>query len=316
MLDLVARTIWGSGGTRYRIRDIADKLRVLAGWEFVTLNLDNDLVGFYMLRRKQVGIGPSVVKAYYLTFLTVAPEYRGMGYGYLLVEQTKRHFSSKMGESGLIYGYVEADNLASLAALKQAGYESIASFSSTIFSRWRPRHDARCRLLRRCERGDMEALLTELYEDHVLLDFDQSLNPDSYWVLESSGYIAAGIQVETCNWHVIRLPGASGALLVHGVSRIPFLRRLFDARQCRFVKFGNLYARPGQESLIFSLMESVLASTKLNSAVIFQDTRSAVFDQISDRSGHSANQLAGTHCVDQWCVDGIGRRPTGQARRS
>jgi GNAT superfamily N-acetyltransferase len=282
MLDLVARTVWGSGGTRYRIRDIVDKLRVLAGWEFVTLNLGNDLVGFYMLRRKQVRIGSSVVKAYYRTFLTVAKEYRGMGYGYLLVEQAKRHFASEMGESGLLYGYVEAENLASLATLKQAGYESIASFSSSIFSRWRPRHDARCRLLRRCERGGMEALLTELYEDHVLLDFDQSLNPESYWVLESSGTIAAGIQVETCNWQIVHLPGASGALLVHGVSRIPFLRRMFDAQQCRFVKFGNLHARPGYESLIFSLMESVLAATKVYSAVIFHDPRSATFERISD----------------------------------
>lgn len=282
MLDLASATIWGSGGTRYRICDIEAKLNRVADPEFVTLHVDECLAGFYALLGKQVTIEQTTCKAYYRSFLTLAPAYRGRGYGSLLAEQTKNHFSKKLGGSGLLYGYVEADNLASIKSLRHAGYESVAQFIGAVFSRWRPRTDRRCRRLDRTERAGMAERLTQLYDDHVLLDFDQSLEPDSYRVLESDGRIVAGVQIESCHWRILSLPRVSGTLLVHGVSHVPVLRRLFDARQCRFMKFGNLYAEPGNEAFLFPLMESILASSKLNSAVIFHDPRSPVFARIRE----------------------------------
>lgn len=282
MVNLAAATVWGSGGTRYRVCDIEAKLNRITNPEFVTLHVGDRLAGFYALLGKQVTIEQTRFNAYYRTFLTLAPACRGRGYGALMAEQAKRHFSKKLDGPGLLYGYVEADNLASLNSLKRAGYESVASFLSTVFSRWRPQVDHRCRGLGRTEHAEMTARLTSLYEDHVLLDFDQSLEPDAYWVLESGGSIVAGVQVETCHWRILSLPGISGALLVHVASRAPGLRRLFDARNCRFLKLGNLYAAPGEEAFLFPLMDSVLAMSNLNSAVIFHDPRSAVFARIRE----------------------------------
>lgn len=282
MVDLAAGTIWGSGGTRYLINDIEDKLALLAGSEFTTLELEGRLIGLYVLLAKHVSIGDSTVNAYYGTFLAVDPGQRGRGYGTLLAERTKRYLMPRLGDAGLLYAYVEADNLSSLKALQRAGYQSTAVFRSTILSRWRSCFDPHCRMLEQAERDWMEGLLWELYEDHVLLDFDQSLDPGSYWVMEAEGRLVAGAQVEACEWRILRLPGISGALLVHGVSRMPVLHRLFDARQCRFIKLGNLYVRTGYESWLFTLIESILASQKLNNALIFHDPRSAVFRRIEE----------------------------------
>lgn len=159
MLDLAAATVWGSGGTQYRVCDIEAKLNRIANPEFVTLHVDERLAGFYVLLGKQVTIDQTTFNAYYRTFLTLASAYRGRGYGALLAERTNRYFLEKLGRSGLLYGYVEADNLASLNSLKRAGYESVASFLGTVFSRWRPRIDRRCRRLERTEHADMAARL-------------------------------------------------------------------------------------------------------------------------------------------------------------
>lgn len=286
MLELAEETVWGSGGIRYQVRDIEAKLKRVVKPSFVTMHVSEQLAGFYVLSGKRATMGDRSVKAYYRTFLTLDPRYRGRGYGALLAEQTKRYFLTKEpGETVLLYGYVEADNLASMNALKHAGYDSVATFRSTVFSRWHPRLDDRCRLLKRAERTEIEALLTALYQHHVLQDFDQSLAPESYWVLESQGCIVAGVQVETCHWRILRLPGITGAMLVHGISRTPVLRRMFNAQQCRFLKFGNIYALAGHEVSLFSLMESVLASSEMNSALIYFDPRCPVFARIRS-SGH------------------------------
>lgn len=281
MVELAAATVWGSGGTRYRMRDVETKLRMLAGSEFLTLELNGQVIGIYVLREKRVMVGDAELPAWYRTFLALAPEYGGRGYGSLLVREARRHCTAKLGGAGLIYGYIEADNARSLAAATRAGYQAVAGFNVMIFSRVRPHRDARCRVLNPAERQAMTGRLTDLYRDHVMLDFDQSLDPGGYWVLEHEDGIAAGVQVEQCDWRVCRLPGIGGALLVHVISRTPVLRRLFDARHCRFVKLGNLFTRPGQESLMFPLLETVLACNEVKAAMIFQDPGSPVFRRIA-----------------------------------
>ena len=248
MAGLITRTTWGSGDTRYRIRDVHDKLRRLAGSHFISLEQGGRLIGAYVLRGKKVRIGGTEYPAYYRTFLTVDPSKSGQGYGTLLVQETRRHFSRRLGKSGILYGYIEADNESSMHVSRHAGYEPVSSFSTTLFNRLRPRDDLRVRPLAVGERDRLVTLLNGQYAKHALLDFEQSVDASSYYVLVEDQAICAGIQIELCHWQVLRLPGMSGRLLVQVVSRVPGLRRLFDARNCRFLRLGNLYVCPGKEN--------------------------------------------------------------------
>ena len=126
----------------------------------------------------------------------------------------------------------------------------------------------------------MVALLDEQYAGHALRDFEQSLAVADYHVLVEDGVIRAGVQIEPCHWRVLALPGVSGRLLVGPVSRLPGLRRLFDAGNCRFLKLGNLYARRREEAALFPLIEALLARSGMNLAMVFQDPRSPVGQRI------------------------------------
>lgn len=281
MVSLIGRTVWGSGGTRYQIRDAQKKTDLLEGSHFITLHANGCLAGVYVLRRKRVAMGKGDLPAYYRTYLALEPEHMGKGYGTLLVQKTRDFFIGELHGAGLLYGYIEADNLSSLRASARAGYQSLASFRAAMFSRLRAREHPTAQPLRRKRSPLMVGELEALYAEHNLRDFEQSLDPDRYFVFEDESGIAAGVQIETCDWVIERLPGLSGLVLVHLVSRTPVLRRIFDARYCRFLKFGNIYARPGSESQLFTLMESVLARYRVGSAMIFYDPRSPVFQRIA-----------------------------------
>ena len=263
------------------MRDVHHKLRRLSGSRFISLEQGGQLIGAYVLRGKKVRIGGTEYPAYYRTFLAVDPSKSGQGYGTVLVQETRRHYSRKLGKAGVLYGYIEADNESSLRVSQHAGYVPVGSFSTTLFNRLRPRDDPRVRSLAVGERGRLVALLNEQYAEHALRDFEQSVDAASYYVLAEDHAISAGMQIEPCHWQVLRLPGVSGRLLIQIVSRVPGLRRLFDARNCRFLKLGNLYVCPGKESEVFTLAEALLARVGVTLAMAFQDTRSPVYQRIA-----------------------------------
>ncbi len=303
MVSLIARTVWGSGGTRYQLRDAQAKAELLKGSHFIGLYIGGRLAGVYVLRRKQVTIGKGRYDAYYRTFLALEPERRGRGYGTLLVANTRRHFLTELSGKGLLYGYIEAGNAVSLRVSKRAGYRPVASFCTQAFSRLRPRPHPAVRPLGADRASVAVAQLNALYAKHQLRDFHQSLDPDRYLVLEDDTGIVAGVQIELCDWMITHLPGLQGFLLVHLVSRTPFLRRVFDARRCRFLKFGNLYARPGCEFHLFTLMESALAYHRVGSAIIFYDPRSPVFQRIAAAGNFGVLQSgvgARVHITASW----------------
>ena len=281
MLDLIGRTAFGNGGTQYFVCDVADKLSPRVAAHFISLRKHGRLIGSYVLIAKMICIDEQQYPAYYRTLLALEASERGRGYGKLLVERTRAHFLQKLGTAGLLYGYIEADNHRSLSVAEQAGYESLGTFETPIFSRMSPRDDSCARQLLEEERAAMVDLLGEQYKGHALIDFAQSVDVMNYFVLEENHTIVAGVQVEPCYWCIRRLSGVSGFLLVHIVSRVPGLRRIFDAQHCRFLRLGSLYVQPGQEPALIRLIEAMLARNRVSSAMTFQDPRSSVYQRVA-----------------------------------
>ena len=77
MNDLLGRTVWGSDNTRYRALVMEEKLRLLAGSRFISLEQGGPLVGVYVRSGKRVLIDDSEYPAYYRTFLAVEPSRAG-----------------------------------------------------------------------------------------------------------------------------------------------------------------------------------------------------------------------------------------------
>jgi GNAT superfamily N-acetyltransferase len=279
-LELLQRTVWGSGGVTYAIPGIAGILDRIIAPRFLSLRENQELVAVSTLIKKSIRVGETSYPAYYSYALAVEASRQGRGYGTLLAEQALAYGRRILGEQGIFYGYVEAENTYSLKALEKVGRKSLGRFHLLSFNRLRPRDADRVKKLAPTGEIPLLHLLNQAYAPYALVDLDQSLNPENYHVIQQGEEIVAGVQVSPNHFSLRHLPGLSG-LLLRALPSIPPVRRLLPQSQYRFLRFGNLYAQKGREAELFTLMEALLARHRLNFGVICLDKRSPVYRQLA-----------------------------------
>ena len=218
--------------------------------------------------------------AIYSYGISVDASKRRLGYGTLIADQRLRYGLSKMGEKGLFYGYIEATNISSLKTNTKVGSEPIGQYHVLVISRLRPMDNAHFQNLKATRRDQLVQLLNNQYENHALVDLDQSVETENYYILEQKGEIVAGLQCERHQLTISHLSGAAGQTIVNLLAHIPVLRRLFPERNLHFLRFGNIYVKKGMEAEIFNLMEALLARYQLNFGLIYMDKRSPVYRQL------------------------------------
>lgn len=280
-IALLERTVWGTKEVLYTKHGMAKELGRIRHPYFLTLTENGELVAVAVRSRKATRVGENVYKAFSLDSLAVDAPKMGRGYGKLLTAQSRLHFLKEVGEPGMLYGYIEASNVRSRQLNEKVGFQPIGLFQAVIFSRLRPKDDARVRRLKETERETLVQLLNSQYADHALLDFEESVKVGDYYVVERLGEIVAGVQAERLHRTMKRLPGTRGLILVKVLPYIPILRRLFTAGSYQFLRLGNLYAKKGHEAKVFTLIEALLARQRLSSAMAFMDKRSSVYRRIA-----------------------------------
>jgi hypothetical protein len=281
-VEFLQHIVWGSGGVKYTIHNVADILNRLENPHFLSLTENGKLVAVTTLNQKATRLGGKTYPAIYSYGISVEAPKRGLGYGTLIAEQRLRYGLSKVGEKGLFYGYVEATNTSSLKTNTKVGSKSIGQYHVLVPSRLRPRDDARFQRLDATRRDQLFQLLSDQYENHALLDLDQSVETDNYYILKQGDEIVTGLQCESHQLTIKHLPGATGQIMVKVLPHILFLQRLFPDRSLHFLRFGNIYAKKGMEMEIFNLMEALLARHRLNFGMIYMDKRSPVYQRLKE----------------------------------
>lgn len=281
-VEFLQRIVWGSGGVQYTIHNVADTLNRLKNPHFLSLTENGQLVAAATLNQKTTRLGGKTYPAIYSYGISVDAPKRGLGYGTLIAEQRLRYALSKMGEKGLFYGYIEATNTNSLKTNTKVGSKSIGQYHVLVISRLRPRDDTRLQRLKKTRKDQLVQLLSNQYENHALVDFDQSVQVENYYNFENGKEIVTGLQCERHQLTIKHLPGATGQIMVKVLPHIPILRRLFPKRNLQFLRFGNIYVKKGMEVEIFNLMEALLARHQYNFGMIYMDMRSPVYQQLKE----------------------------------
>jgi GNAT superfamily N-acetyltransferase len=280
MVSFLEETVWGTRGVLYTKHNLAATLEGLPAPRYFSLTEGGRLVAVGVCLQKIVRAGQGEYVAIYPAALAVDEARRSQGYGKLMVEAARPYLLEVLGPTGLFYGFVESGNIRSLGLFSQVSTHTLGLFHTQIFSRFFPQDDRRVGPARESERQGLLAGLHDCYADHALLDFADSFHLDQYFVLREGGEVVAGVQAEAWEWSLLSLPGPWGFLLVRMLPRVPFLKRWFNAKELRFLKLGNLYARPGREAELFSLMEALLARHRVHFAMAYFDRRSPVYQAI------------------------------------
>jgi hypothetical protein len=280
VIRLLERTVWGGRGLLYRIRGIDAKLRRLSDPHVFSVEVEGRLAAICILNRKTALVLGAEYDAFHFVMVATDEAERGKGLANLLGTQIRRFCEDAFREPGVGYGYIEASTEYSLRLSDRIGHTVERFVPLTVFSRFFPRDDPDVRPLLESEAEGVRERLYALYEGHSLLDFDTSLRPEDYFVLSRDGRIVAGAQAEILHWSVVRMPGLVGRFIVGGLPHIPGLRNLFNVRNLYFLRFGNLFVRPGDEAQLATLLEALLARNGLRLGLILMDQQSPVFEGI------------------------------------
>jgi len=184
------------------------------------------------------------------------------------------------GDKHIMYAFVESMNERSKNIVHQAGYEYIRSFLTVTFSRFSPKADKRVFKLRDDEKNVMESVLWEFYKEYSFFSTDYSFFGDKYYVLKEGDEIIAGVSAIPSVYKVYDVPGIWGWVMMKVLPKAPYFRRLFHPGEFRFLVFDAIYCKEGKESLLGNLFESACASEGFNTALMWLDDRSQLYDKM------------------------------------
>jgi hypothetical protein len=280
VVGLLERTVWGSRGLLYRIRDVGSKLRRLSDPYVFSVEKNRTLAGVCILNRKSTLLLGARYDAFHFVMIATDDALKGQGLANLLSEHIRRFCEKELRAPGVAYAYIESTTDYSIRISERVGHAFESHVPLTIFSRFFPKDDRRVRRMQESEAQGISDSLFRLYENHGFLDFENSLVPDEYYVLSHNGRVMAGAQAEVLHWSIVRMPGWIGSFIVNGLPRIPVLRRLLCAEDFYFLRFGNVLVRPGHEAELIALLEALLARNKVRVSLILMDRRSPVYQRI------------------------------------
>lgn len=273
LLELFDQTIWGQHGMTFRSLDMAEMLQELSDPSFLRLIKNGRTVAAAVRNRKQVEMAGTPYDAFHLALFAVHQDFKRQGLGTILAQVSRTHFFGLLRTPGVLYGYIESGNEASLRLNLGLGYQDMGKVRPRLFSRARARPSPRVEVLGREGRPDMLKRLKKAYNAHALCSFENSLDPERYFVVRRHGQIVGGVQLHILHWKLLGLPGWQGRLTMNLLPNIPILGRDFTPSDLRFARVGNLYADEGSESLIAEILETVLAEQHLPFAAVLADQR-------------------------------------------
>lgn len=289
LLELLSQTTWGQHGLSFRSLDMAAMLGDLSDPSFLRLVKGGRTVAAAVRNRKHVEMAGKPYDAIHLALFAVHLDFARQGLGTILARVSRNHFFSILRPPGLLYGYIESGNEASLRLNLGLGYQQdMGQVSSRLFSRTRPQSSPRVEVLGREARPDMLNRLKKAYKAHALCSFENSLDPERYFVVRRDGEIVAGAQLQVLHWELFGLPDWQGRLAMNLLPHIPFLGRDFTPSDLRFVRVGNIYAENGAEEMVAEILETALAEQHIPFAALLADRRGETERRVMSRMNFGA----------------------------
>jgi hypothetical protein len=272
---------------------------------FFTLRKSSRLLGSIAFNRRQLINKTKNTVAFYIRYLTVMPSYRRMmnentqlknnslksnkKSGGIIKESMQKFFSNaesylsleEKNMKYLFYAHIEDENMRSFLLGETFGYEKTGQVETFFFSRIFPKKDKRLQLAREEDHETINALLEKYYNNYSMYTTQNLFINNNYYCFKENDEIVAGLQASVITWKIKNMPGLSGKILLHLLPRIPVLSKMFNPQSFQFITFESIYVKPGYESHLNRLFESVCAEFKIHVALLFADSNSPLNKMIS-----------------------------------
>lgn len=283
VIALLKETIWGTGETTYSHGGNQMQLKEMHDPYVITL-CDGEIVkASIVFCKREVYMKGEKYNSFYIRYFSAHSSIKGKGIIKSFCENVFDYVYQNAPERTLFYALVEKDNLASKRIIDILGFRLFRTISTIGFSRVSPKTQANVFGCCDCERDVYENLLHSYYKNFSFFQLKSLFLKSDYHVYRVNGEILAGVQVHKSMWVVKNLKGAKGVLLRNLVPKIPYLRRIFNPEEFKFLGLESIYVKPGHEDELLAVIEYLLHKHKLNSALFFSDKESELTKVLQER---------------------------------
>jgi len=188
-----------------------------------------------------------------------------------------REGETRAGQPSIIFAIIDKTNLRSMNFSAQMGLETVGSMAGFSFSRLRPRRSKR---IERVEENERELVLNQIkeyYKDYTLFYSDSIFKNNSYFIIKEDGRMVAGLQIYQVTWKIVDFGNQLANRAAGLLAWFPQLRKRLNKDEISFLAFDAIYYEPGNEKVLYELMEGVLEHTDHNIALMMMDLESDLY---------------------------------------
>jgi GNAT superfamily N-acetyltransferase len=274
IVNLLKRTVYGTKGPRYQHSGQEMKLANLKSPIFFTMKNKEEIIGFYCICEREIGIGSESFMGYYGRYFVIDKNYQGNDFGKLILKIANEYIEKESISPSVIYGYVEENNARSLNVSQKLGLSSISTLETIIFSRLYPKKNTSVSRLHQSEIPTILSKLESQNSSTILRTFENINYQDNYFVIKEKGVIVAGLQANPVCWKIKEMEGVGGKILLKILPHIPILKRLINPNKYDFLAIEGLFVENGYEEYLYDLLGGVLHQFNMTSALIQLDSKS------------------------------------------
>lgn len=283
VIDLLKNTLIGTKGSRYQLLDTEEKIHRLDQPHFFYIERNQKALGTITICERNITLNGSHKQALYIRYFAFDQAFQGSSNKARERNSVFDQHWKKIFESGnlssaehelkstFFWAYIDPQNLKSFRMNERFGFESIGTFQTRAYSRYFPKKSPHVSRLKPAEKEEVKKLIEEFYKDYSFFSDVHLFEQDQFFVLKQDGKIVAGIQANPSRFKIVTLPGLTGKILIRVLPYLPFMRRIINPKENRFLASEGIFWLAGFENKVNELLEGVLAEMKQHSILIWED---------------------------------------------
>ncbi len=304
LLRHLRETVLGTpGGLQYQHTQVREKLAHIRDIYFMLLKKSGHLLGSVGLVSRSTSAGNTAYSSWYVRYFSIRAPLRSRkpqpetamkeasrSSGLLksvampFFDDPGKLRSGEAREEGasFLYAYIEEANVRSLRFSEDMGLKTCRHFATVLFSRMKPQESSRVRRAVPEEYPAIREQLKKFYAGHTMYYPGNLFVNGNYFVHTEDGRMVAGLQAHSDAWKIMGRGGLAGKLLLKVLPGIPFVRRIFNPDDFRFLAIEGLWYEVGYERVLGTLLSSVCARLGVRLAMLWLDTGSPVLKAVDE----------------------------------
>lgn len=279
VVELVEATVFGTDGLQYQRLNVRRQLDRFNDPTYFHAMAGEQLVGVYVLDRRDLLIDGKPHTGYYRGVLAVKTSWQGRGAGRQMTAAARTWLADKVVDKPVVsYGCIDKGNTRSLTLLNKAGATAGPALSMYMMYRQWPAE--RCELieLNESHQSSLKQLADAVYG--VCTARDVTASPLPGFALEDAQGIVISARVAKSAFRITRMSAAATWCTSLFVKPFSVARKRFDPENFRYVAFSDVLIRPGSEALWRDFVSTVLANYNYHFGALYIDPNSALFSQL------------------------------------